>query len=252
MHPILFKLWKLEIRTYGVMIAIGIILGTIIAMKEGRRKGIRDSDINDFLFYGIIFGIIGARIYYVLFSDPNTYLKNPFDIIAVWKGGLAIHGGVIGGFITAVIFCKKRNISFLKFADTLTPSLILGQGIGRIGCLSAGCCYGVPTSLPWGIKFTNIEAMAPLNIYLHPTQIYEFLLDMIVFIIIWRFRKRINLDGGLFLLYLLSYGIVRFFVEIFRGDKLMIFGLISAAQTMSIIFIISSIIGYLILKSRSR
>jgi phosphatidylglycerol:prolipoprotein diacylglycerol transferase len=248
MYPILFRIFGFEIRAYGVMIAIAAIAGTILGAREAKRRGLNPDLVYDFVFYAILAAIIGSRIYYVLFFDPAYFIKNPLEMFAIWKGGLAIHGGLIAGLLTAIWFTKKHGLSFWFFTDTVTPSVILGQAIGRGACTMNGCSYGKPTNLPWAITFTNPDAAAPLGIPLHPTQIYELILDLAIFAMVFLLRKKIKFNGQLFLIYGMAYGIARFIVEGFRGDQLTIGGYISTAQTISIVIFIISLMLYLYLK----
>lgn len=252
MYPILFKIGNFELRAYGLMIALAFITATLLGAKEAKRRGFDPNLIFDFLFYAMIFGILGARIYYVIFADLNWFLKNPFEIIAIWKGGISLHGGLIGGILTAIWFCKKKKILFWQFADLMAPSMIIGQAVGRLACTFNGCSYGRPTDVPWAIMFTNPDAMAPLNIPLHPTQFYELFTDLLIFLFIWILRKRTVVDGQLFLIYGMLYAIARFIIEYFRGDSLLIAGLLPVPQAISIIIFITSFILYMMRITRKK
>lgn len=252
MYPILFRIGSLEIRAYGVMIALAFIVATFVGMKEAKRRGYNPEIIQDFLFYAIISGLLGARIYYVLFSEPSWYFSHPFEIIAVWKGGLAIHGGLIGGFIVGIWFTKKRKIPFWRFTDLMAPAMIIGQAVGRGACTLNGCSYGKPTDLPWGIAFTSPDALLPpefKGIPLHPTQFIELIIDLGIFLYIWSVRKKIDFDGQLFLKYAMAYGMARFFIEFLRGDSLMIAGVLPAAQIISILIFLTASTLHIIFKT---
>ena len=245
MHPVIFKSGPVTIYSYGLLLAISFLLGIWLAGFEARRKGLETSLIYDFSPYIIILGLIGARLYYVLFFDLKWYAGHPLDIFAIWKGGLAIHGGIIGAAIAGVWFVRKRDILFFKFADTLTPSFIIGQAIGRLGCFLNGCCFGTPTDLPWAIRFP--QGSSAYNYYgssvpLHPTQLYHIFADASIFIVIWLLRKRLRTDGFVFFLYLILYSAMRFIIEYFRQDSLYLWNThIKAAQFLSIIIIVISI-----------
>ncbi|MHB8281034.1 MAG: prolipoprotein diacylglyceryl transferase [Candidatus Humimicrobiaceae bacterium] len=248
MYPILFHIGSFHISTYGVIIALAIITGWLVARREAARKGLKAETVDNLFPFLIIPGIIGARIFHVIFTTPLYYLKNPLEIFAIWHGGLSIHGAVVGGILGAIWFAHRRRISFWGLADTLAPSLILSQGIGRIACLFSGDAYGKPTNLPWAITFSNPLSMAPIGIPLHPTQLYEAIFDLIVFIILLKFRSRIKMNGGLFLLYAGLYSIGRFIIEFFRGDERTygIFGVsISAAQILSLLIIIIALVYFI-------
>jgi len=238
--PVLIKLGPLAIRWYGVMIATACLVGLWVAGREADRKGIGKKAIQEFWLYAIIGAIIGARLYYVAFFDPASIWHNPFSLFAIWEGGLAIHGGILGGLLISVWYTRRRRLSFWRFADTMAPSLILGQAIGRIGCFFNGDAHGYPTTLPWGVRY-SLESPAGQMFPgqpLHPAQLYEMAFNFIIFLILWKVRKNIKVDGYLFLLYVILYSSIRIFVEHFRADRLTYFGSFSAAQSMGFIGII--------------
>lgn len=243
MFPILIRLGPIEIRSYGVMIALAFVAGLIVGVKEAKRRGVNPDLIHDFLAYAMLGGILGARLYYVMMSEPLWYLSHPGQILAVWKGGLAIHGGIVGGLLAGIWFTRRRRLGFWRFADLLTPSLILGQAIGRLACVFNGCSYGKPApDLPWAIVFTDLRAQAPLGVPLHPTQFYELFTDLGIFLLLWGLRKRpTRFDGQLFLIYGICYGVARFVLEAFRGDSLMFGDLIPVAQAMSLVVLAVSL-----------
>ena len=234
MHPILFKIGPLTIKTYGLIIAIAFLVGTHLATREAKRKEIEEAVIYDLILYLIIFGLIGSRLFYCLY-DLGYFIENPLEIFAIWRGGLSFYGGLIGGFIASLWFVKSRGLPFLKLADIMAPSLILGQAIGRLGCLMAGCCFGEPANLPWCIHFSNPDSLAPLYTCLHPTQIYESVLDFCIFLLLFLSRKRAKFTGQLFLIYVSLYSIIRFFLDFFRGDTVQIIGWFTLTQAISFI-----------------
>ena len=245
MHPIFFRVGPTGVRFYPVMIALAFIAGAMLGEREARRKGFAPGLVYDLLFYLLITAIVGARLYYVFFSEPYWFITHPFEILAIWKGGLALHGGIIGGLLASIWFCKKRGFPVWRVSDVLAPSVILGQAIGRVGCTLNGCSYGRPTTLPWGIVFKDPDSLAPLNIPLHPTQIYEMTSDFILFAVLWSRRKKITFDGQLFLTYMIGYGIIRFFLEFFRDDSLFLFNLVPVAHVVSIVIFFAGLIIYL-------
>ena len=246
MHPILIQIGPLTIRWYGVMIALSCFIGLWVAGREAERKGIGKERIQEFALYAIIAAIIGARIYYVMFSDLTQFLHKPLSIFAIWEGGLAIHGAILGGLLVGIIFSIRQKISFWKFADTLAPSLILGQAIGRIGCFLNGDAHGNPTRLPWGLIYSPDSPAGHMfpGRALHPTQLYEMIFSFLIFFILWKARKSMKVDGHLFLLYVVLYSAIRIFVEHFRADQLTVFGNRSAAQIMGVMGII---LGFLLM-----
>ena len=251
MHPVLFNFFGIEIHTYGVFIAIAFLLSIFIASYLGKKEGIDKEIIFDFAFYILIFSIIGARVFYV-FINYGYYLKHPINILKIWQGGLVYYGGLIFA-VLAVIFYKKRykNIKLLQIGDIFLAVLPLGQAIGRLGCLSAGCCYGKPCSLPWAIEFTNPESLAPLNVPLHPTELYHFIANLSVFFILFfLIRKKRKFYGEISVMYGMLYSVGRFTVECFRGDPRGHLWIFSTSQFISIVVFTISLIGYFILKRR--
>lgn len=238
MHPIVIKIGSIEIRYYGVMIALAFIAGAIIGEKEAKRKGFPQGVVYDLLSYLLIAAILGARLYYVIFSEPLWFLSHPVEILAIWKGGLSLHGGVLGGLLAGIWYSKRLGLPVWQFADVLAPSVALGQTIGRIGCTMNGCSYGKPTTLPWGIVFTDPNSLAPHGIPLHPTQIYELLMSFVLFLGLWYIRKPVRFDGHLFITYLIGYGVIRFFLEFFRGDSLLLFNLIPVPHAISVVIVL--------------
>lgn len=254
MYPILFKIGPIPIHSYGLTIAIAFVVGLWIAQKEAKRKGIDTKLISDFAIYAIIFGILGARLAYTLFFDFKYYLNHPLQILAVWQGGLVLYGGILGGLGAGIWFVKRHRLSFLKFADTLTPSLILGQAIGRIGCFLNGDAYGIPTKLPLGITFPegSLPDLRFGQVATHPTQIYELILNLVIFLILWKMREKKAFNGFLFLSYLILYSFIRFFMEFVRGDTINLWNnsFISVAQFISVAVIVTSLLLIPYLKKR--
>jgi prolipoprotein diacylglyceryl transferase len=228
---ILFNVFGLHIYFFGLMIALGLMVGIFMSYYEVKRKKLETDRVFDIALYGMISAIVGARIFYILFYDLSYYLKNPKDIIFISEGGLSIHGALIGAFIFGFLYFRKHKLSFLQYADAIVPGIILGQGIGRVGCDVFGKVMN--STLPWGI-----ERQGQL---LHPTQVYEFILNYIVFYILWRKRKYINYDGQLFIWYLVLFAINRSVVELFRYNPLII-GWLSISHLLSLGLILTAII----------
>jgi phosphatidylglycerol:prolipoprotein diacylglycerol transferase len=251
MHPVLIEIGPLTIRWYGVMIAAAVLVGLWLANKEGVRKGFERQRIQDFAFLVIVTGIIGARIYFVLFSDPDYFLVQPLRLLAFWEGGLAIHGAIIAGIVAAIWYTWRKKIPFWKWTDTFAPSLILGQAIGRIGCFLNGDAHGYPTTLPWGLVYAPDSPAGQMfpGQPLHPTQLYELGFNLGIFLVLWKLRKKNFFDGFLFLMYVILYSSIRILVEYFRADRLIYLGDISAAQTLGIVAIVISL-GLIIALSR--
>lgn len=241
LDPIAFKILGLPVRWYGILIATGVILGTLLALKNAKRYNIEEDTFIDLLLFAIPASIIGARIYYVIFSW-DLYRDNPISALNIREGGLAIHGVLIAGISVAVIFCKIKKISFWDIGDLTAPSLILGQAIGRWGNFMNQEAHGGPTNLPWGIMVNGEKV--------HPTFLYESLWNFLVFgFLLWYSRKKAKEKGEVFLLYLGLYSLARFFIEGLRTDSLM-WGPIRVAQLISLIGVIIPM--YLFYKRRKK
>lgn len=247
MYPILFQFGHFELRSYGVIVALSFLAGLWLSTKEATRKGLDPELIQDFALYALVGGIVGARIYFILFSDPAFYRDNPWEIFAIWHGGLGVIGSLIGGSLAAVWYCRKSRISLLKFADTLAPGIALGQTLGQFACLLNGDSYGRPTDLPWAIIYTDPRSLAPLNVPLHPVEIYEMGAYFLVFLLTWVMRRQFKVEGYSFLTYLAGYAVARFLVEFFRGQPAIFLGEIPAAQVFSAALIVASLLGFFLL-----
>jgi phosphatidylglycerol:prolipoprotein diacylglycerol transferase len=207
MYPVLFELGAFQVRSYGVIVALSFLLALWMSTKEAEKKRLDPKVVQDFAIYGLLGGIVGARLYFVLFSAPRYFLEHPREIVAVWSGGIGIIGSLIGGFLVAVWFCRNRKIPLLKVGDTLAPGIALGQTVGQLACLLNGDSYGRPTDLPWAITYTDPRSMAPLNIPLHPIEIYEMAAYFLIFLLVWNIRKHQRIDGFTFFTYLAGYGV---------------------------------------------
>ncbi|MBB2530714.1 prolipoprotein diacylglyceryl transferase [Staphylococcus aureus] len=241
--PVAFNLGPLSVRWYGIIIAVGILLGYFVAQRALVKAGLHKDTLVDIIFYSALFGFIAARIYFVIFQWPY-YAENPGEIIKIWHGGIAIHGGLIGGFIAGVIVCKVKNLYPFQIGDIVAPSIILAQGIGRWGNFMNHEAHGGPVSRAFleQLHLPNfiIENMYINGQYYHPTFLYESIWDVAGFIILVNIRKHLKL-GETFFLYLTWYSIGRFFIEGLRTDSLMLTSNIRVAQLVSILLILISI-----------
>ena len=247
MNPII-NLGFISIHLYSICLMIAIFLGFSLIVRESVRHGFDSEDISNMMFYAIVFGIIGARIYYCLFN-LDYYLSSPLNIFKVWEGGLAIHGGIIAGFLTILYFCKKKNYNLLLILDFIVVGLIIAQAIGRWGNFFNGEAHGPITTLSYlkSLYLPNfiIKGMLIDGDYYIPTFLYESLWCLLGFIIMYLFRwKKYNKIGYMTSLYFIWYGIERFFVESLRTDSLMFFNF-KIAQIVSLIMIIIGIIIFI-------
>lgn len=240
MYPVLIDLGWWQLRSYGVFVVVAVVVGAWWSAREARRKGLDPALVYDFASFGGLAGLVGARLYYVLLSQPGYYLARPLEILAIWHGGLAVHGALLGGLLAGVWFIRRRGLSFWRFADIAAPGLILGQTVGQIACLLNGDTYGKPTTLPWAITFTDPRAMAPLGVPLHPIEIYELLAYLAVFLLVWRVSRRATQDGAATLAYAVGYGITRFGLEFLRGDPPVMAGIV-VPQAISVLLVAAAL-----------
>lgn len=226
MNPVAFEIFGLSIRWYGILIGLGMLLGTVIAMREAKRQGLQEEKLLDILIIALPVAIVCARLYYVLFN--LNYYDSVWDMLNIRSGGLAIHGGVIGAVGSFAIYARVKKLDFWKWLDITAPSIILGQAIGRWGNFVNQEAHGGPTDLPWGIMVDGVKV--------HPTFLYESLGNFIIFFILFRMRKTKKFDGQQIAWYMILYSIIRFFIEGLRTDSLYYQGF-RVAQLISLLLI---------------
>lgn len=248
MDRVAFDLGFIQIYWYSIFIFLGMLIACTVIYKEAKKRGIDEDTLINMTFSTVIFGIIGARLYYVIFNLPY-YLKHPLEILEIWNGGLAIHGGIIAGLLTIIVFCKKHRMSIMRMLDIIVVGLIIGQAIGRWGNFFNSEAYGAITTLEalqsQKIPQFVINGMYILGEYRQPTFFYEsvgcvFGFFAMIIIRLGKYLKRGNLTA----FYLVWYGIIRFFIEGLRSDSLML-GPIKMAQVVSGIFILVGIIIFI-------
>ena len=242
--PIAFSIGPLPVRWYGLLIALSILIGTFLVLRESEKQRLDQEQILNVILLAVPAALVGARLYYVLFNWPY-YQHNLAEILAIWHGGLAIHGALIGGFLAAFFLLKKYQINFWQAADLAAPSIILGQALGRWGNFFNQEAYGYevdPAALPWAMYIDGA--------YRHPTFLYESLWDLGIFFFLLWLRRRKGLPwGDVFLTYVVLYSLGRFFIEGLRTDSLMLAPHIRAAQDVSAVAIG---IGLILLLQRHR
>ena len=228
MNRVAFTIFGVDIMWYGILMATGMILGVLLALKEAKRVGIDEDDVLNLALIAIPSGLLGARLYYVIFNW-SYYSQNVSEILNFRGGGMAIHGALIGGILAGFIYTKIKGIYFFKMADAVMLGIPLAQAIGRWGNYINGEAHGGPTDLPWGIMVDGMKV--------HPTFLYESIWDLGIFIFLWLFRKNKKYEGQLAITYIILYSIGRFFIEGLRTDSLMI-GPLRMAQVISLVAII--------------
>ncbi len=254
MYPILIRLGNLNIYAYGFFVILGFAVGTLLAIWRAKRQGIYVpfERLVDLFFYSVLSAIAGSRILYVLINF-DSYRKNPFKIFDLSEGGLVFYGGLLLAIGISILYMKRHKMPLWRLADLVSPSIALGLFFGRLGCFSAGCCYGRETSLPWAVVFKDPNSLAPLNVPLHPVQLYEagMALFLFSFLILWESRK--GFEGEIFWLLILLYSIGRFFIEFLRGDPRGFFyePFLSTSQAIGILLVIVSLFMLFYLKRKA-
>jgi phosphatidylglycerol---prolipoprotein diacylglyceryl transferase len=253
---ILVDLGFIQVRWYGFLIATAVILGTLISQKLAKQRGLDPDLVLDLVIWLVLGAIPGARLYYIAFSW-DKYQAQPWQhIFAIWEGGIAIHGAIIGGAIAAILFAFKRRVSFWQLADLVAPSLIFGQAIGRWGNFFNSEAFGAPTNLPWKLFIPSDRRPSEFadQDYFHPTFLYESMWNLVVFAILltvfYRFPQAKR--GTLAMIYLIAYSIGRFWIEGLRTDSLMVTESLRIAQIISLVAIAGGTYGLWWLYSRNR
>lgn len=245
MNRVAFNIFGFNVYYYSLCILLGVIVAYILITREGKKQGLPKEFISDLIFYTLIIGILGARVYYCVFN-LDYYLANPSEILKIYNGGLAIHGGVIAGLIFVYFYTKKKNVSFIKILDIIAPAVIIAQSFGRWGNFFNQEAHGGITTYQ-NLKNIHIpefiiNGMHIEGKYYYPTFFFESIWCLIGFMILMIARRNKNLRKGFQIgFYFIWYGIGRFFIEAFRTDSLMFFGL-KIAQIVSLIGIIIGII----------
>ncbi|HHU51696.1 MAG TPA: prolipoprotein diacylglyceryl transferase [Firmicutes bacterium] len=239
MRDVLFSIGGINVYAYGTAVAVALLLGVIWVGRMTTQKKIVDFDhLLDLALPIVIWAIIGARLLYVLLELP-IYLQDPISILYLPDGGLSFYGAVIGGFLAGYRHCKKSDLPLWRIADQVALYLPIGYAIARIGCLLHGCCYGVPTDLPWAMR-----CAAGDDLLRHPTQIYAIIASLFIFAVLWLYRKRPYFNGFLFWLYVELYVLTRFVIEIFRDSQILAFGWLRTTQ-VACLFIALAVLFYL-------
>lgn len=236
-NPTIFHLGFYELRWYGVMVVLAVIAILGISWREAKRVGIQEDHIFSLGVWAIISGVVFSRVVHLI-DHWQYYLENPSQILNF--EGLGVYGAVIGIIIAVVIYCRVHKLSVWLMGDIIAPGALVGMAIGRVGCIINGCCYGLPTTLPWAIIYVNPNSYAPLGIPLHPTQVYHIIWNMAAFGVIWSLRRRMKPEGALFFLYLALYAAGDLIVRFFREGEPFLFG-IQQAQLIGIIILLVTV-----------
>lgn len=245
MHPFLFDWvvndYHFRPPSYGVMLALSFSIGYFFALRRAVNLSVDPRHVENLFLIAIAGSIVGGRLFHVAFEEPGYYIQNPMKILAVWEGGYTFYGSLFGAIVGLITYCSLKEISYLTMLEIGSESCAFGLFTGRIGCFLAGCCWGKPTTMPWGVVFSNPESFTAVhNLPLHPSQLYESFGALLMFFYVrWRFNHR-TYDGQVFFHTIFFYAVLRFIVEFFRGDEYRgyIFGgLLSYGQFISLVLI---------------
>lgn len=248
-----FKIGTFEVKWYGLLIGLGIVLAMIYAVKQAKKMDINIDDMLDVIIFGMIGGIVGARLYYVIFFPGDQYWQNPMKIFAIRDGGLGFYGGLIGGLLAALMVAKIRKINIPALFDLIALGFLIGSAIGRWGNFTNQEAFGGPTNLPWGMQSNN--TLLSVDGPVHPCFLYESLLCAIGFVALHFFNKNMRkYDGQTFLLYLAWYGFIRFIIESTRTDSLRIGGEngLKVSMVVSALFVVVAIVALIVLRNRTK
>jgi len=258
MYPELFRIGNFPINTYGVFLAIAFLCAILIAVRLARRDGLPSEKIYDLSLWMLLAGLIGSKIL-MLFTEPD-YRDNPALLLSLdfLRSGGVFYGGLLGAVLAGYFLMKRYKLPWWKTADACAPGIAVANFFGRQGCFAAGCCWGKPTSLPWGVKFTEQGHQitgVPIDAYLHPTQLYESFAMLLAFLFLLWLHKRKRFDGQVILAYALLYSAIRFSIEFVRDDpRGDVFGLTSLTglSTSQLISLVIGIWALILLIRRRR
>jgi len=249
--PVAFTVGPLRVHWYGIMIAIGLYAAIQVALRDAPRRGVNPDRLMNTALLAAALGIIGGRLYYVVQNHPESYLRRPQDILAVWQGGMAFYGAIFGGALAIGISAWLFQMSFWKVADLGALGLTIGQAFGRVGNIINGDIVGYPTDGKWGFVYTNPNTFGPRDVAVQPASLYELLISVALFVILWNLRKRLRPDGMLAMAYLILYSFSQLIVFLFR-DNLVVFSGLKQAQVTAIVVMALTLpfIAYLLRKER--
>ena len=256
MHPQLLEIGRFPVYTYGVLLAAAYLTGLWLAVRRARARGLNGDRVMDLGIWIIASALIGAKLL-LLIVDFQYYSQNPGELFSVFRSGGVFYGGLIAAVAVAFWYMRRSRLPLWPTTDAFAPGIALGHVVGRLGCVMAGCCYGRPTTVPWAITFTSPLAAAnvgtPLNVPLHPTQLYEAGAELIILILLLTTeRKGRTYPGRTFWLYMLLYALTRFVIEFYRGDPRGAVGMFSTSQFISILLAPLSVYMLIRLARRSR
>lgn len=238
MKNIIFSIGPLTIYGYGLMIGLGVLLCILMGMMRAKKYGLKEEAVIDIAIYGLIIGFLGAKLLFVI-VEWKDFIANPMSVLGT--EGFVVYGGISAGVAAAIVYCRLKKLIFLEYFDLLSASIALAQGFGRIGCFLAGCCYGRETDSVLGVVFPA-GCMAPAGVKVLPTQLFSSAGDFVIMaFLIWHYKRR-KYVGDTGFLYMLVYGIGRFFIEMLRNDNRGEVGFLSTSQFISIFIVAAALL----------
>jgi phosphatidylglycerol:prolipoprotein diacylglycerol transferase len=254
MHPILFEIGGFPVYTYGVLLAAAYLLGLQFALVRARARGLDANRVMDLGIWIIISALVGAKLL-LLVVDFDTFKQQPRELLTLLRSGGVFYGGLIAAVAVAMWYMRRHKLPLWSVSDAFAPGIALGHVIGRMGCFFAGCCFGKATDVAWAVTFTNQYAAqnvgTPLNIPLHPTQLYEAGAELIILgVLLLLERRSRSFPGRTFWTYMLLYGVTRFVIEFYRGDPRGMVGALSTSQFVSVILVPLSVTMLILLSRR--
>lgn len=257
MHPVLLKIGSFELASYGLMTALGYAAAAFYLLPRLKKVNLDKDTFWNLIFIAFVGALLGAKLLFIIVSWPQlgaTLAEKISVIIRDFRYGFVFFGGMIASVLSLIFYMKKKGLPILKTSDFLIVGLPLGHALGRIGCFLAGCCYGRPTDMPWGVTFTNPQSLvAPelLGVPLHPTQLYESAANLLLFFILHTLYKKPHKNGMILLAYVSCYALMRFIIEFFRGDFRgeYVLGL-SPSQTISLLTALAAGAVWIYLKKK--
>jgi phosphatidylglycerol:prolipoprotein diacylglycerol transferase len=250
LDPVLFTIGGLKVHWYGIMIAIGLYAGIQVALRDSPRRGISREALMNVALLAAVLGVAGGRLYYVVQNNPSFFLQHPIQIIAVWQGGMAFFGAIFGGALAMAISAWRWRLPFWSLLDVGAIGMTVGQAFGRIGNIVNGDIVGYKTN-GWGFEYTNPNTFGPLNTPVQPASLYELLIAVVLFLILWNLRLRVHPEGMLAMIYIALYSISQFFIFFLRDNIVIVAGLKQAQLTALIVLLLTiPIMIYLRLKER--
>lgn len=236
LDPTIVRVGRLALRWYGLFVALAILTGVWLALREAARKGLDVARVQTLAMWAVPGGFVGARLVHVV-DRWDLYAAAPLRALAISDGGLAVYGGLIGGALVGLAYALRHGLSAWRLADTVAPGMLLGQAVGRLACIPNGDAYGTPARLPWAFVYTNPLALLPrhlLGVPLHPYPVYEMLFDLALLGVLWRLRPVLRTDGLVFLTYAGLYAIGRFILTYYRAERVWVWGL-QEAQVIALL-----------------